>query len=115
MRASAWNNSRAHERRKAERGLVEQQNFRRRHQRAADRHHLLLAAAHGAGLLGEALGQPGKQRDDRARFSVSERARAPRIGAEREVLAHRQFGEDAAPFRHQRDAGLDDLVRRQRR
>ena len=50
----------------------------------------------------------------RARLSGLARARAARIGAELEIFAHRQLGEDAAPFRHQRDAGLDDLVRRQR-
>ena len=51
----------------------------------------------------------------RARDSRASSARARcAIGAEREVLAHRQVGEDAASLRHQRDARLDDLVRRER-
>ena len=44
-----------HDRRQAGRRLVEQQQFRIRHQRAADRAHLLLAARHGAGHLVAAL------------------------------------------------------------
>ena len=49
------------QRRQAERGLVEQQELGRRHHGAADRHHLLLAAAHGARRLGEAFLQARKQ------------------------------------------------------
>ena len=37
------------------------------------------------------------------------------IGAEQQVLPHRQIAEDAAAFRHQREARLDDLVRRRGR
>jgi hypothetical protein len=71
----------AHQRREAERGLVQQQQSRRRHQRAADRDHLLLAAAHGAGDLRAALGKAREQRATRARLSLSvaraRRAKAP--------------------------------------
>ena len=104
----------AHQRREAERRLVEQQQLRRRHQRAADRHHLLLAAAHGARKLRAALGEAREQRLDAREIVRLACAGAARIGAELEVLPHRQLGEDAAPFRHQRDPGLHDLVRRQR-
>ena len=47
----------------------------------------------------------------RLRFSAwrARRAKAPSV----EVLAHRQVAEDAAALRHQRDARLDDFVRRQ--
>jgi hypothetical protein len=38
-----------HQRRQAQRGLVEQQRFGPAHQRAADGHHLLLAAGQRAG------------------------------------------------------------------
>ena len=61
---------------------------------------------------GEALVRRGKQRR-RDRGCASRCARALRIGAEQQILAHRQVAEDAASFRHQRDAGLDDLMRRQ--
>ena len=37
------------ERRQPDRGLVHQQDARRQHERAGERQHLLLAAAHGAG------------------------------------------------------------------
>ena len=46
-----------HEGREAERGLVHQQQLRRRDERARDRHHLLLAAAERAGDLVVALPQ----------------------------------------------------------
>ena len=47
-----------------ERRLVEQQQLRPRHQRAADRAHLLLAAGHRAGLLARALLQPREELED---------------------------------------------------
>jgi hypothetical protein len=103
----------AQQRRKAKRRLVEQQQLRRGHQRAADRHHLLLAAAHRAGELAAAFGEPRKQRHHAVEVFALGGAGALRIGAELEILAHGQFGENAAPLRHQRDAGLDDLMRRQ--
>jgi hypothetical protein len=37
---------------------------------------------------------------------------ARRVSAEQQIFAHRQFAENAAALRHQRDAGLDDSVRR---
>ena len=49
------------DRRQAERGFVDQQQFRRPHQAAADRDHGLLAARHGAGELHPAFGQARKR------------------------------------------------------
>ena len=100
-------------RRQAERGLVEQQEFGRRHHGAADRHHLLLAAAHRARRLGEALAQAREQFQHLPHGALGAVAGAAGIGAELEVLAHGQVAEYAAPLRHQRDSRLDDLVRRQ--
>ena len=55
----------------------------------------------------------GNSASTRVEIRASRRGARGGIGAEQQVLAHRQLAEDAAPFRHQRDAGLDDLVRRQ--
>ena len=63
IRPIVRNSSLRHDRRQPERGLVEQQDIGRRHQRAADRKHLLLAAAHRAGGLVEPLGQAREQRE----------------------------------------------------
>ena len=52
------------QRRKSGRGLIHQQQFRLRHQRAADGAHLLLAAGKRAGQLLAAVFQPGKQAVD---------------------------------------------------
>ena len=49
------------ERRQPERRLVEQQQRGSGHQGAADRHHLLLAPAHGAHRLTATLGEARKQ------------------------------------------------------
>ena len=46
---------------KPERRLVQQQDLRIGHQRAADRQHLLLAAGQGARDLAEPLPQPREQ------------------------------------------------------
>ena len=52
---------RDHQRRQAQRGLIQQQQARTGHQRAADGQHLLLAAGHQAGALAGALLQPGNR------------------------------------------------------
>ncbi len=100
------------QRRQAERGFVEQQELGCRHHGAADRHHLLLAAAHGARRLGEAFLEAREKLQHALQVALGAVAGAAGIGAELKVLAHGQVGEDAASLRHQRDAGLDDLVRR---
>ena len=64
--------------------------------------------------LRAALGQTRKQRSDAREIARLVGAGAAREGAELEILPHGQLGENAAPLGHQRDAGLDDLVRRQR-
>ena len=51
------------ERREAERGFVEQEQPRPRHQRAADRQHLLLAARQRAAALAEPLLEAREQRE----------------------------------------------------
>ena len=56
-RSSAANRSFDHLRREAERGLVEQQQARLRHQAARDREHLLLAAGEQPGALVQPLAQ----------------------------------------------------------
>ena len=101
--------------REPERRLVEQQDIRVGHQRAADGEHLLFAAAHGARDLGGAFAQARKQPEHLfapRRFAV---AGALRVGAEQEIFLHRQVAEDAAPFGHQRQSAFDDLMGRQRR
>ena len=50
--------------REPEKRLVEQQQRRLAHQRAADRQHLLFAARHGAGALVGALREPREQIED---------------------------------------------------
>jgi len=49
------------DRRQPERGLVEEQQPRPRHQRAADREHLLLAAREGAGDLRLPIAEHGEE------------------------------------------------------
>ena len=53
-----------HQRRQAERRLVQQQHLGPAHQRAADRHHLLLAAGQRAGRIVALLAQDREQRED---------------------------------------------------
>jgi len=82
-----------------------------RHEGPADGQHLPLAAAHGAGELAHALGEPGEEGQHLRQVGGLVRAGAGEIGAEQQVLAHREVGEDAAVLRHQRQARLDDGVR----
>ena len=99
-------------RRQAGGRLVEQQQPRLRHQRAADRAHLLLAARHGAGELAAALAQAGEQVVDEIEALAELRPRGGDEGAHAQVVLHRHAREQAAVLRHVRDAEFDDAVRR---
>ena len=78
-----------HAGREPEARLVEHQQPRLAHQRAAERQHLPFAARKRAGELMAPLGKPGKQRVD-----PLEQGRNPRLvgehgGAEAQILLHR--------------------------
>src|SRR4029078_5981099 len=93
-------------------GLVEKKQRGLAHERAADRDHLLLAG--------------GKRADDRRRALLQEREEAihalevfanagivaPQVGAEHQILQHRELGEQAPPFGAVADAEADDVVLR---
>ena len=88
-------------RRQPGRRLVEHQHPRVGHQRPPDGEHLLLAAAHRAGALADALAEAGEQLEhERPPLGVG----PPRVGAEVEVLAHRHLGEQATLGGHVGDA-----------
>ena len=102
------------QRRKAERGLVEQQQARARHQGARDREHLLLAARQRAAALVQPLLQAREQREDALEIGGEVRL----LGDDRahlQVFHHGHAREDAPPFRRLGDAQPRDLVRRQLR
>ena len=102
----------ADDRGKAGGGFVEQQQFRIRHQRAADRAHLLLAARHGAGQLVAAFLHARKEIEhERQPLGVA----GPRLrheGAHPEIIGDRQTRKQPAVLRHMRDAETDDAVLR---
>ena len=79
------------ERREPQRGLVEEQHLGGRHKSAADRHHLLLAAAHGAHRLAHPLRELGKQGQHDVAVLPLLRPGAARVGAEHQVLRHGQL------------------------
>src|SRR5215218_1755814 len=97
----------AHERRQAERRLVQQQHVRLRHQCPSDRDHLLLAAAHGPRRLAQTFGEARKQGEDALQDVLLARSRSLGIGAEAQVLPDGEIAEDAAPFWNERQPGLD--------
>ena len=101
------------QRREAERRLVEKQEARAGHQRAADRDHLLLAARERARRLPPPLAQRREHRVHAREAVRARRARPRRVAAELEVLLHRHAGEEPAPLGHDRDARARDLVRRE--
>ena len=104
-----------HDRRgEPERGLVQQQQPRARHQRAADRHHLLLAAGERARGLAAPLGE---DREELVHARQRGLARAPRlaaVAAHLEVLLHRHAGEEPPPLGDERDPVAAHQVRRHR-
>ena len=91
-------------------GSSSRHDFRGRHQGAPDRHHLLLAAAHGAHGLLQPLPQSREEIKDHVERRGLAAPRAGRKGAQQKVLAHGQLAENAATFGNQREAGLDDVM-----
>ena len=88
--------------------LVDDDEIRVAHQRAAHREHLLLAARQHAGGIVLALGEIGKQREHVLEFPAPDDAGA--LQPKLEVLLHRQAGKHLAVLRHIADAEMGDLV-----
>jgi hypothetical protein len=98
------------QRREAERRLVEDQQARLAHQPASDRQHLLLAARQRAGRLGPALLEAREDLDHAFEIARAVLLAAP-IGAELEVVPHREIGKHAPPLGHLDQPRLDDAGR----
>src|SRR5881396_4143900 len=98
-------------RRQPHRGLVEQHELGPGHERAADRHHLLLAARDVAGLDLAPLRQPGKVAIHELELPLRRVAVLPRVAAREEVLLDREVLEDVPALHHLDDSTLDDLGR----
>src|SRR3984885_14154138 len=90
----------AQKRRKPKRRLVEQQNSRGRHHGAPDRHHLALAAAHGAHDLFWALLEFRKQAKHALQIFSFAGAGPSGVSAEDEILLYGKIGKNPAIFRH---------------
>src|SRR5215216_4062985 len=82
----------------AHRGFIQEEQFWAAHQGAADRKHLLLAAAHRARLLLHALLQAREQVEDTVHVLADTGAVVAMVGAHLKVLKHRHAVEDLAPF-----------------
>ena len=91
-------------RREPERGLIEQEDRRPRHQRPPDRQHLLFAAREAAGTLRCALLQAREIAEHALDVGGKLLAR-PAEGPDLQVLQHRHGGEHAPAFRRVADAG----------
>src|SRR5438132_10254226 len=99
--------------RQAEARLVQQQQPRQSHQRAADRQHLLLTTAERARDLLAALAENRKDLEDRLETGLELAARAGRERADFKVLEHAHARKDVATLRHEHDAAFDDVMRRE--
>src|SRR5262249_26363194 len=95
-----------------DRGLVDQQNARRRHQRPSQGQHLLLAARQAAGELAAALLQARKCLVGGGEIAVDGAARSRAEGAEQQVFLDGQLRKQPPAFRHQGDAEIDNLLGR---
>jgi len=95
--------------RQPERGLVEQQHARVRHQCAADREHLLLAARQQSGALGVALAQDREELVDAGAGARAGGLVARRQAARAQVLLDCQMAEDPASLGDLDDARAGDV------
>ena len=100
-------------RRQPHRRLVEQDHLRARHQRAADRAHLLLAARGVAGQRILALGQLGEIAIDHVDVALGRGlAVGPREGAGQQIFLDGEMAEAMAAFHHLDAAAPDQIVGR---
>src|SRR5437667_1210019 len=76
------------------RGLVEQQEIGLRHEAAAEREHLLLAAGEGSGELLAPLAEDGEYGEHGLQAFPALPARGAAVRAELEILPHAERGED---------------------
>src|SRR5439155_20614726 len=90
------------DRRGAERRLVEQEELRSGHHRAAEREHLLLPAGECSGLLVEAALQLREELEDAPGLVLD--VAASRIPAETQVFPDRELAEGPATLRNVRDS-----------
>src|SRR4029077_7839578 len=97
---------------KPHRRLVQQEQPRMRHERTADRDHLLLAAGEGSRALLLSFREPGKQRVDPFEVAAELRAVTALEGAHLEVLEPGHAREELAALGRLRDAEPNDVVRR---
>ena len=83
--------------------------LRLRHQRAADRHHLLLAARQGAGELAQPLLDAREQREDAFEILVKFGSARAGVSAHFEVFVDRHAREQPPRFEHRGDAAAHPL------
>ena len=102
-----------HEGRETERGLVHQQELRRRDERARDRNHLLLAAAERAGDLVVALAQPREAFEHLVDASLDEGLVVDGEAAEPQVVHDGERVPQLPALGHPGHAEHVDLVRLQ--
>jgi hypothetical protein len=103
-----------HHRRQAAGGFVQDQQLRVADHALRHRQDLLLAARQARGHLLAALGHLGEQRIDAIELAAVA-VRRMRVGADQQVVLHRQAVEHAVALQHLHHAGLHDLARRQLR
>ncbi|MGY3367647.1 hypothetical protein ACVWZL_004772 [Bradyrhizobium sp. GM2.4] len=96
------------QRRQTHRGFVHQDHLRARHQRAADREHLLLAAGKITSQSG-ALLQAREIVEDHVEIGANLAVPASE-GAELEIFQRGHVGDDAPALHHLEDAAANDLV-----
>src|SRR6266576_1278305 len=96
------------DRRQTERGLVQQQHLRSRHQRAAHRKHLLLAAGEGARDLVPALLQPRKKREHALHIGRYAGFVVARVGTHDQVVENAHPREQSPALGRLPDPELDD-------
>ena len=77
---------------------------------AGDREHLLLAAREGGAVGADPVLQLREQVEAVVHVGRDALAVLAPVGADPEVLAHREIAERAAPLRHVRDPECGDLV-----
>src|SRR5690349_14572697 len=114
-RAHRAHHLRYHEWREAERRLIEQEELRPGHHRAAEGEHLLLAAGERARRLAAPARERGKAPDRFLKATLHFGALAHEIRGGEQVLLHAQLGEHPPPLRYVHQAERGNAVRREPR
>src|ERR1700691_6656885 len=90
---------------------MDEQDFRREHERASEREHLLFPTAHAPGQLRSPFGEAGKSFETYIEVAAELSPRGAAECSEQQILFDREFRKQSASLGHKSNSEIDDFFR----